>query len=163
NGNVTATSTAKGPATITGSGTLELNGATRTFTVNNGPQASDMVIANVIHGTGVEGLTKAGLGRLELDAVEAYTGLTTITKGNVILGNATLTGAVAVGIPISDSFTIIQTTSGTVSGKFAQGDKVFLGGNKFTIDYSDNTKVVLHKVLATTTTTVASSSNPSVY
>src|SRR5207302_3837892 len=64
-GNVTATSTATGSARITGAGKLFLRGTTRTFTVNDGPQATDLKIDAVIQGSASEGITKSGSGRLE--------------------------------------------------------------------------------------------------
>ena len=82
-GNVTATSNALGDATISGAGTVSEGGVARTFTVNAGTQPSDLVISSVITGTAGEGLNKAGTGRLELNAVETYTGPTTINAGDV--------------------------------------------------------------------------------
>lgn len=267
-GNLTATSDlTTGASTISGTGTLSLNGATRTFTVNHGVTAtvtSDLVVNAVISGIGSEGINKTGAGRLELNAVNSYTGVTNILNGdvqvdtgasinnvtltggslsgkgmvgavasgsgtvnpgynataantgilstgaivwgssntffvdltngsapgspvpgidydrlnvagNVTLGNAILTGTAATNIAINDTFTIIQTTGGTISGRLdafiastrvtlQQGDAVFIGGKKFTIDYGDNTKVVLKRVFNTATVTITSSvTSPSVY
>src|SRR5207245_8461126 len=52
---------------------------------------------------------------------------------------------------------------GTVSGSFAQADKVFLAGKKFSIDYSDPTKVVITRVKADAAVSVLSTANPAVY
>jgi autotransporter-associated beta strand protein len=103
-GDVTATS--DGPALITGPGQLSLGGATRTITVNDGPQVIDLVINSIISGTGSEGLTKDGTGRLQLNGVSTYTGVTTAKKGdlevdgtigNVALAGGTLSGTGTVG------------------------------------------------------------------
>src|SRR5439155_3268157 len=83
NGNVTATSSANSSARINGPGTVALGGSTRTFTVADGPQTSDLVINAVITGTSGAGLTKDGAGRLELDQTNTYTGVTTISAGDV--------------------------------------------------------------------------------
>jgi autotransporter-associated beta strand protein len=101
-GDVTATSDASGPATISGAGNLSLGGATRTFTVNAGTQTNDLVVNAVITGTGSEGLTKAAGGQMQITAANTYSGLT-----NVSGGDAQVDGTV------SD----VSLTGGTLSGK----------------------------------------------
>jgi autotransporter-associated beta strand protein len=252
-GGVTATS--DGPATITGPGKVSLNGTNRTFTVNAGAQKVDLVVNSVIAGTGSEGLTKAGNGRMQITAVETYTGPTTLNggdlqvdgsignvllnggglsgtgpvgtisgqtaaatgtvnpgdngtatpfgiltsqsvtwssgsvfsvdlsdptlnqapvagthydqlqvNGSINLGGATLTGTATPSIPIGDRFTIIQVSGGTLSGTFAQGGTVFIGGQKFIVGYNYTLgTVVLQRVLASTTVNIKSSDNPSPY
>src|SRR5262245_59973879 len=81
-GNVTATSDTQ-TATITGPGQVSLGGATRTFTVGNGPLSVDMVIGAIISGTGNEGLFKDGAGLLSLTAADSFTGLTTVHAGTL--------------------------------------------------------------------------------
>jgi autotransporter-associated beta strand protein len=254
-GDVTATSDTNQTATINGPGQVSLGGATRTFTVNDGPRAVDLDVASVVSGTGGEGLIKQGTGRMELDAVETYTGATTIDQGDVqvdgtvgsvvlaggtlsgngtvgtvggpanvsgtvspgdngsanpigtlhtqtvtlgsgstlfvnlahtsvgnpvpgvdndllavtgdiYLNGASLAGLVAASVNLGDTFTIIQTTGGTVHNKFAEPfspNTAFVAGQKFTVDYSDPTKVVLRRVKDTATVTITSSANPSVY
>lgn len=86
--------------------------------------------------------------------------------GDIFLNGATIDGLVAANVVVDDEFTIIQTTGGTVQGTFNEpfvAGAVYLGGIKFNIDYSDNTKVVLRRVRATATVQIASSANPSVY
>src|SRR5207248_1627372 len=67
-GNVIATSTPAGPATISGSGTLSVGGAPRTITVNPGPQAVGLDVSAALANTSGGGLIKSGTGVLELDA-----------------------------------------------------------------------------------------------
>src|SRR5439155_1464209 len=65
--------------------------------------------------------------------------------GNIDLGGAHLGGTVGAGVHIGDKFTIITTAGGVVSGHFAEdfgADIAFVGGLKFTVDYSDPTTVV---------------------
>jgi autotransporter-associated beta strand protein len=86
--NLVATSDPEsGAADITGQGTLALSSTTPPplFTVNPGVESptSDLVVSAVI--TGSNGLTKTGLGRLELDAINTYTGTTLIDQGDVQL------------------------------------------------------------------------------
>ncbi len=84
-----------------------------------------------------------------------------VTSGNVNLNNASLSGTVGFDSAVGDSFTIL-TTTGTISGKFAQGDFVFLSGKKFQVTYNANA-VVLTRVVANTVTSITSSLNPSVF
>ncbi len=107
NGNVTATSSATEQGLITGTGTFDLNGTTRTFFVNDGPQATDLRFGpgTTIAG-GSAGLIKRGAGRMEIDGVGTYTGPTEIfvgelqvdgSIGNVQLKGGTLSGTGTVG------------------------------------------------------------------
>lgn len=82
-GNVTADSTANRRASIEGPGSLNLGTATRTFTVADGPQTTDLFIDAVIAGSAGLGVVKTGAGQMELDAVNTYTGLTTLNNGTL--------------------------------------------------------------------------------
>jgi autotransporter-associated beta strand protein len=87
--NVHATSTATESATINGSGTLQLNGATRALNVADGPQAIDLRVDVNIAGTGAEGLAKLSPGVALLTGNGTYTGQTVI-GGGTLLVNGTL-------------------------------------------------------------------------
>ena len=100
-GDVTATSSAAGPATI--GARVALNGP-RTFTVVQGVQTPDLAISNVISdGTPTPAsLTKAGTGTLALSGLTSntYTGATTVQAGTVTLDQAigvAIPGAVTIG------------------------------------------------------------------
>ena len=88
-GNVTAASDALGPVTISGQGTVAEGSSTRTFTVTHGVSnaTSDMIVNSVITGGAGVGLTKAGFGRLELNAASTYPGTTQINTGYVQVDN----------------------------------------------------------------------------
>ena len=93
-GDVTATSSSTGPATI--SSPVALDGA-RTFTIARGPQATDLSISNqVSDGSAASTLTKAGAGIMSLSGStgDTYTGATTV-QGGVL----TTSHAAGVGIP----------------------------------------------------------------
>jgi autotransporter-associated beta strand protein len=124
-GNVAATSDASGTATITGSGGLYLNGATRTFLVAAGSRTIDLVVNPVIAGTGSAGLTKTGNGRLQLSAAEVYTGLTSITAGDVqvdgTIANVALTGGGLSGTGQVGTITG-QSPTAAASGTVNPGD-----------------------------------------
>jgi autotransporter-associated beta strand protein len=106
-GDVTAGQGGPGnPATITGS--LSLDGATRTFTIAAGADTSQLLISAVISGSPGVGLTKAGAGTLRLLGNNTYTGTTTVQAGgvvvdgtqgssNTIVNGGTLSGIGAVG------------------------------------------------------------------
>jgi autotransporter-associated beta strand protein len=84
-------------------------------------------------------------------------------SGNLNLGGATLTGAITGQIPIGDTFIIINV-SGTLSGTFAQGNTVFIAGQKFSITYNNPVgTVVLTRALQSATVGVVSSANPAVF
>src|SRR5262249_26895277 len=113
-GNVTATNL----ATISGTGTLSLGGATRTITVNPGTQTVGLDVAAGIVNVSGEGIIKSGTGVLKLDAnsvAAGYTGLTTISQGNVQvdgrIANVALNGGTLSGVG----------TVGTISGASAAG------------------------------------------
>jgi autotransporter-associated beta strand protein len=81
-------------------------------------------------------------------------------------------GSIGAGVQIGDTFTIIQTVGGTITGRFsepfgelANGNGIaFISGVKFLVIYN-STSVVLQRVLETTTLSLASNAagNTSVY
>ncbi|MES2310337.1 MAG: autotransporter-associated beta strand repeat-containing protein [Verrucomicrobiota bacterium] len=80
---------------------IDLNGASRAITVNNGTSKTDAVISGVIsNSTGTGGLTKQGAGTLALTASNTYNGATTVAAGALLIsntvGSATGTGTVTV-------------------------------------------------------------------
>jgi autotransporter-associated beta strand protein len=87
--NIHATSTATQLATINGSGTIQLNGATRALNVDDGPQAIDLRIDANIAGTGTAGLAKTSPGVAMLTGTGTYTGQTLIGDGTLLV-NGTL-------------------------------------------------------------------------
>jgi autotransporter-associated beta strand protein len=99
-GDVTATSSAAGPATI--SAPIALDGA-RTFTVTQGAQTPDLAVSNVVSdGTAPASLSKAGTGTLAISgsASNTYTGGTTVQAGTVTLNQTlgvSIPGAVTIG------------------------------------------------------------------
>jgi autotransporter-associated beta strand protein len=91
-GDVTATSSALGPALIfsDNSGALELNapGATRTFTVTDGPSPVDLEVRLAVTGADA-GLTKDGAGTLQFSGGYAnkYGGTTIVRQGQLDLAH----------------------------------------------------------------------------
>ena len=76
-----------GQATI--SANLDVNNASRTFTVNdNATLTEELVISGVISNSGaaIAGFTKAGTGTLVISGANNYNGTTTINAGTVKLG-----------------------------------------------------------------------------
>ncbi len=120
-GDVTAISDAVGRANINGPGTVSLNGATRTFTVDTFhplTAGTDLDINAVITGTGTEGIIKNGAGQLELDQINTYTGTTTINAGDLQvdgqIADVILNGPTAILSGTGTVGTIITATGGTI-------------------------------------------------
>ncbi|MCW1884299.1 autotransporter-associated beta strand repeat-containing protein [Luteolibacter flavescens] len=67
------------------SGATNLNGGTRTITVNDTTVANDVVLSGVVSNGG---LTKAGAGTLLVSNANTYTGPTTVTAGTLTVSNA---------------------------------------------------------------------------
>ncbi len=89
-----------------------------------------------------------------------------LVNGNINLSGALLAGLSGPGVNFGDQFTVIQTTGGTVSGSFTTPfgpNTVFIGGDKYTVSYSNPTQVVLTRAKNNATIAVTSSANPSVY
>ena len=92
-------------------GTVDLGGATRTFTITDGTPAIDVSITAGITGAG--GLTKAGAGTLLLSGNNTFTGSTAVQGGLLALSglHATL-GPGDVLVQASPSGTELQIQSG---------------------------------------------------
>jgi|GEM_PF-4167335 len=84
-GNVT-TNNAAGASTIASN--LDLGGATRTFTINNGSAATDLSVTGAISGSGSSGIIKAGAGTMVVSGANTYGGATAINAGFLQLGAA---------------------------------------------------------------------------
>jgi autotransporter-associated beta strand protein len=114
-GNLTVADTITGTATISNggaaanSGFIDMNGGTRTFTVNDATPDIDLEISALITNGG---LTKAGTGTMELTGVNTYTGATTINAGTLLI-NASNAGAIG-DVNINSGGTLGGT--GTVGG-----------------------------------------------
>src|SRR5262249_38323915 len=153
NGNVTATSSVDNPAHITGAGSVSLNGATRTFTVNDGLQVTDMIVDAILSGSAGNGVIKNGSGRLELDAANTYPGATTINNGDVQVGgtinNVVLQGGSVSGTGTVGTITNGSPATGTVSpgnndtasptGILHSNDVTWSTGNTFFLDLNNTT------------------------
>ena len=74
---------------------LVLDGATRTFNTAAGNMTVGAVISSA---NGANGLTKTGAGILTLNAVNTYTGLTTVSQGTLTLG---VGGAISIASPLN--------------------------------------------------------------
>jgi autotransporter-associated beta strand protein len=166
-GNVTATSAAAGPATISG-GTLALGSATRTFTVNAGPQAKHLIISSVISGTGTAGVTKAGTGTLNfITSPETYPGVTTLNAGtllvdsmigNVQLAGGTLGGIGTVGTITSTSGSVAPgTPAATNPGTLTSGNATLAGASYFAQLSGTSATPVLNKLVVNGTLNLSGS------
>ena len=102
-GNVQATSSASGPATVSSAVQLK---ASPIVTVNPGPAGTApelRVTGTISEFGGSRSITKAGTGTMLMSAANTYTGTTTVSAGTLV-ANGTQTGPLSVG------------PSGTLSG-----------------------------------------------
>lgn len=125
---------------------LDLNGATRTFTVEDSDQtAEEVAILGSITNSGASGgLTKAGAGTLRLSGVNAYNGATTVNGGTLIVsggvaladaGSVSLANAAGALLKLESSETI-----GTLAGGGAAGGALDLGANRLTMTGANSTR-----------------------
>ncbi len=98
----------------TNAGTLELSATTRTFDINNGTAAVDMLIGARINGTG-GGMIKQGAGTLALTGANTYTGATTISAGTLQLGIGGATGSLSPSSAITNNGTLTFNRSNALS------------------------------------------------
>lgn len=149
--NVTA---AINPGGIAGnSGSVDLTGANRTITVNNGSADLDLAV-NVPITNG--GLTKAGLGTMQLNAANTFAGDTTVSAGGLLLNNRTNSGTGSGNVFVIGGFlggtgsisgVLTLNSPGTLTpgtptnlGQLTLGSEpVFIGTNLFRIDRNGGT------------------------
>ena len=117
-------STSGGPAngaTISGAGSLSLTGAAQTFTVNDLPNANDLVIStSIIDGPGAAGgisKTGAALGRMVLSGNNSYTGPVTVTTGILQAASNTALGTSAGGVNVSGANAVLELNGAAISGE----------------------------------------------
>lgn len=103
----THTNTANQAAVIDGH--LDLNGATRTFTVDNGGIASDLTVNATINGGSY---IKDGTGKMTVTSSNTYTGTTEVKNGILNIQNSTGLGAYASGTTV-DSGAALQLEKNT--------------------------------------------------
>jgi autotransporter-associated beta strand protein len=84
NGNVTINA-ASSQASI--SGNLSLQGAARTFNVEDGAASVDLLIGATIQMARYGGILKTGAGTLRLTGSNTYSGTTTVNDGSLVLLN----------------------------------------------------------------------------
>lgn len=110
--------------TLTFANALDLNAATRTFTVQNGAAAIDAVLSGAVSGTGASStFVKDGAGTLSITSANTYAGGTLISAGTLLVNNSsgsgTGTGAVSIGsagtLGGSGIITGLVATAGTSS------------------------------------------------
>jgi autotransporter-associated beta strand protein len=121
-GDASATSdNTTGPAVVTGPGTVDLGGGTRTFTVSTGTGTTpDLVISSVITNGS---LTKAGTGVLLLTAANTYAGGTQVLAGKLVVDNPGVIGDVTLaGGTLGGTGTVGAITSSAAGGTVFPGD-----------------------------------------
>ncbi len=130
-GAVVFDATNNGTATI--SGTIDLNAAAHTFTINNGTAAVDMSVSGVISNGS---LTKQGAGLLQFSGANTYVGSTTVTTGTLQAGATnTFSSGSAHSIGSTLDLNTFSQTIDTISGS----GSVTLNGGTLTTGAAVNT------------------------
>ncbi len=90
-------------------GAIDLDGGTRTFSVNNGSAATDLLISASIQSSGA--IIKADTGTLTLTGANTFTGSTTINAGTLEAGAAAALGS-TVSVTVNTGGTLLLSGSG---------------------------------------------------
>ena len=78
---------------------IDLGSADRTFTVADGSDNDDVVLSGILSGS--RSIIKAGSGRLRLNAINTFTGTTTINAGQLYAGNNSALGTTGSGTTVT--------------------------------------------------------------
>lgn len=117
-------------ATSNISASLDLNGATRTFTINDSTvAANDVVISGVISNSGgtASGISKSGTGTLVLSGANTYDGSTTVNAGVLRAANSAALGSTGT-VSLANTDTVLELAQGvTLSRQLTISDT---GNNK---------------------------------
>ena len=138
---------------VTISAALDLNGATRSFTLNNSATTFD--VSGVISNSGgTAGLTKAGVGTLTLSGANTFNGNTTVSAGLLTLNNASAlqnsTLDTTASIASSNATTGLKTTATTLTLGGLSGDKNLASLFHSTNGYGGVTALTLNPALGQT-------------
>jgi autotransporter-associated beta strand protein len=130
NSNLTVNA-ASAQATITGS--LLLQGATRTFNVANGSAPIDLLVSAVVaNGSGTGAILKTGAGRLQFAAANTYTGTTTIDDGVLAIVSASGLGTTNQGTVVNSGAML------SINGVSGSGESLTLAGGTLASDTGSN-------------------------
>jgi MYXO-CTERM domain-containing protein len=129
---------------VTISAALDLNGATRSFTLGNATTTFN-VSGAISNSSGTAGLTKAGVGTLTLSGPNTYNGGTTVSNGTLLVSNTTGSGTGSGAVTVDSGATLGGTGSiaGTVnvSGVLSPGSSIeSLGTGTLTLNSGSSLK-----------------------
>ena len=97
-GDLTATSSAVGPALIENgnAAAFDLTTATHTFTIADGPQPIDLRVNLGVNGTAAEGFTKQGAGVVQFAGASPFDGTATVAAGTMLIDTHQFTATINV-------------------------------------------------------------------
>lgn len=130
NGDVTFTgnTTNTNPAVIDGmrgsgrQGVVELS-STRSFNIGNGAAKVDLrITAPIVEGVTPSGLTKTGLGTLELTGANTYTGATVVNAGTLLINGTSASAVTVSNATFGGTGTISNSVTIGSSGTLAPGN-----------------------------------------
>lgn len=108
------------PDKATIAGNLDLNGATRTFTVGNSMAAGaavDLEVSAVVSGAASYGFSKGGAGIMKLSGTNTFDGPVAVGGGTLILGNSQALGlpTVARAVTVTSTYTLALDGGAVIS------------------------------------------------
>ncbi len=111
-GNLSYISTGSGAITHSISGKLDLGSASRTFSIQNNPSATELDITAAISGTGL-GIIKTSSGTLSLSGANTYSGPTAVNAGTLLVNSP---GSLAAGSVVTVASGATLGGSGNING-----------------------------------------------
>ncbi len=165
--NVAGSATGTGAVTVNSGAKLGGSGTVGAVTVSNGGTVAPGQSAGILN-SGNATFNAGAIFSVEIGGTTAGTQYDQLNvTGTVSLGGSTLSGTLINGFApaVGQQYTIIQST-GAISGTFAQGSSVTIGGTSFTITYNANSVVLsvgaAPTPTATPTATATATATPAV-
>jgi hypothetical protein len=158
--NVAGTATGTGTVAVNNGAKLGGTGTVGAVTVSSGGTVAPGQIAGILNSGNVT-FNGGSIFSIEIGGAVAGAHDQLNVTGTVNLGGSTLSGTLINGFTptAGQQFVIIQS-SGAITGTFAQGSSVNIGGKSFTISYNANSVVLSISAAPTPTATATATATP---